>query len=193
MQSVTMSFETIHEYGDLWLQHLQIRKALFVDELKWKVPHNTLIEWDQYDTGNTEYVITHRDGVVLAASRMNPCSFDMGGQSYMIRDAALKRLNGLPDPQIPFLPTDEKCWEATRFTACPTLDPETKNEALSANARALAKRAIGVGAERLIALMHPGFARWLTRIALPTEKIGPVVLDAEGNKVCVLQMQLRKI
>ena len=72
MESVLVRWSTIHRFGDLWYQHHQIRKSLFVDDLGWNVPHNSEAEWDQYDTANTLYVITHAGGRVLASSRLLP-------------------------------------------------------------------------------------------------------------------------
>ncbi|WP_057465646.1 acyl-homoserine-lactone synthase [Pseudovibrio sp. POLY-S9] len=190
MQSASFNFETIHYYGDFWLQHLKLRKELFVDQKSWDVPHNHSIEWDQYDTGNTQYVISHLAGRVVAASRLNPCDFEACERSYMIRDAQLGRLSNFPDLQISCPPTDSKTLEATRFTTDPKLPQDVRAQALEHNARTLAKTARDLGAERLIALMHPGFARWLSRLGLPTKPISPIVKDADGSKICVLQMHL---
>jgi len=191
MQATSLNFATIHEHGDLWLQHLKLRKSLFVDEKRWEIPHNSLIEWDQYDTGNTHYVISHIEGKVVAASRLNPCDHEACGRSYMIRDAQLGRLIDFPNLALEEPPTDSRTYEATRFTTDPTLSKQDRSKALEHNARSLAIAAEELGASRLIALMHPGFARWLTRIGLNTRPIGPTVLDNEGDKICVLEMDLK--
>lgn len=190
MQSACFNFETIHDYNDYWVQHLKLRKALFVDQKGWKVPHNQSIEWDEYDAGNTQYVISHIDGKVVAASRLNPCNYEACGRSYMIRDAHLGRLSGFPDLALTNPPTDPATYEATRFTTDPTLPQDLRAKALEHNAHCLADAARGLGAHRLIALMHPGFARWFCRLGLPTKPIGPVVKDGDGSKICVLQMNL---
>ncbi|KZK99170.1 acyl-homoserine-lactone synthase [Pseudovibrio sp. Ad26] len=193
MQSTCLSFETIHKHGDLWLQHLKLRKALFVDQMGWKIPHNNLIEWDEYDTGNTRYVISHKDGKVVAASRFNPCNHDACGRSYMIRDAQLGRLSNFPNLKIDALPTDTVTYEATRFTTDPLLSKHDRSRALEHNALSLAEAAQELGASRLIALMHPGFARWLSRIGLATHPIGPTVEGSDGDKICVLEMNLKNL
>ena len=190
MKTSYFNFENIHEYGDLWVQHLKIRKSLFVDEKGWNVPHNKHIEWDQYDTGNTIYVISHSDGIVFAASRLNPCDYEAYDRSYMIRDAYLGRLKNFPDLAFNAPPTDSTTFEATRFATNPALSQEIRTQALAHNANALADVAQVFGARRLIALMHPGFARWLSRRGLATKQVSPIVKDFDGSKVCVLQMDL---
>ena len=97
------------------------------------------MEWDQYDTALTRYVITHDHGRVLSASRLNPCDFESAGHSYMIRDAVLGRLAGIPADILASPPVDPLIWEATRFTVDPGLPSDRKTEALEANARALAE------------------------------------------------------
>lgn len=190
MKTAILNFENIHQHGDLWLQHLKLRKSLFVDEKGWQVPHNTIIEWDQYDTGNTQYIISHIEGQVVAASRLNPCSFEACERSYMIRDAQLGRLEGFPKLQFDNPPTNCDVFEATRFTVNPSLQQTQRTQALEHNAQALAVTARNLGASKLIALMHPGFAGWLSRLGLPTSHVSPPVRDKDGSKICVLQMEL---
>lgn len=178
MISTAITWSSIHQNGDLWVQHLKIRKKLFVDCKGWTVPHNTEYEWDQYDTGNTHYVITSDGSAVVAASRINPCDFESGTSSYMIRDAVLGRLPMLPTGMLETPPITRNTWEATRFAVDPTLDRDMKDQALAENAIALANHAGAIGARQLIAMMHPAFSRWLTRIGLKTIPIGPTKLDA---------------
>lgn len=190
MQTSIIKWNTIHEFGDLWWQHLQLRKQLFVDSKGWQIPHNSLAEWDQYDNANTIYVITHKEGRAIAASRLNPCNFESAGWSYMIRDAVLGRLPGIPADIADLPPTDPDTWEATRFTVDPTLTSEERNAALSQNATALAAAAREIHAKRLIALMPPAYIRWLSSIGLPTHRLGPTRQDAEGDRICVMEMPI---
>ncbi|MBD8894022.1 acyl-homoserine-lactone synthase [Roseibium litorale] len=193
METVCLTWETAHLHGDFWYQHHQIRKALFVDSYRWSVPHNNDVEWDCYDNPNTRYVLTHVDGRVIAASRFNPCSFDGGTFTYMIRDAALGRLPSIPRGILENPPIDNATWEATRFSVDPTLAPAEKNAALSENARAIALAAKSVGAQTLIALMQPAFVRWLKQAGLQAERIGPILRDDTGSRICVIQMHLHYV
>lgn len=192
LRTSIVTWSNTHLHGDLWYQHLCLRKQLFVDSMGWDIPHNSKCEWDQYDTANTIYAITHRDNQVTAASRMNPCSFSTPTSSYMIRDASLGRLPGIPPSILPIedIPTDPQTWEATRFTADPDLPPEQRNEALAANAHALAAIAHQNGIKRLIALMPPAYIRWLSSIGLKTHRLGPTQKDSTGARCCVMAMPL---
>lgn len=193
MLTTILSWATIHEHGDLWFQHHQMRKAMFVDEMGWNVPHTDGAEWDQYDTPATIYVITHAGGRVLAASRMNPCVIQAPLWSYMIRDAAKGLLDGIPDTILADPPQDPETWEATRFAADPSLPSQTRNEALKVNAQALADEAKRRGIKRLIALMPPAYIRWLRSAGLPSARMGPTVTLPDGSRTCVIQMPLADV
>ena len=190
METICLTWETAHHFGNLWYQQHRIRKALFVDQYGWSVPHNNDVEWDCYDNPNTQYVLTHIDGRIIAASRFNPCSFDGGTFSYMIRDAVLGRLPSIPNDILENPPVDHRTWEATRFAVDPNLPLPDRNTALAENARAIAQAAKSIGAHSLIALMQPAFIRWLKQASLPAERIGPVVRDESGSRICVIHMDL---
>lgn len=192
MEHAILSWENIHEFGPLWFEHHKLRKRLFVDELKWQVPHSKLlsVEFDQYDTPETIYVISHIDGKAVAASRLNRTDQRFGNWSYMINDACEGLLPGLAIDLLEEPPKDPKIFEATRFTVDPDLDPATRKKALAENAHALAKAARDLGATKLIALMSPAYTRFLTGIGLDTFRVGPIRPDAENKKVCVMEMPL---
>lgn len=191
MQTAIVKWSSIHEHGALWWEHLKLRKQLFVDEKGWSIPHNVDAEWDQYDTANTVYVITYEDETPLAASRLNPCDFESCGWSYMIKDAVNGRLPGIPSDILETPPTTTSVWEATRFTVNPLLSSEARNQALTANAIALAEHGRSMGLAALIALMPPAYLRWLTKIGLPTKRLGPTKLDSEGQRICVMRLELQ--
>ncbi len=189
-KNVFVSWDTIHLHSDLWLQHLKLRKQLFVDEKGWSVPHTKELEWDQYDTGLTHYVLTVEGDRVLAATRLNPCNYACATSSYMIRDAVLGRLPEIPDTLLTDPPCDDYTWEATRFTVDPTLSQDERNIFLADTANATVRWAVDAGVQRLIMLVHPAFAKWFKANGLMSRQIGPTVADAEGNRMCVLEWNL---
>lgn len=192
LSSSIITWASIHEHGRLWFDHLCLRKKLFVDQMGWDIPHALGAEWDQYDTPSTIYIVTHNNGTVVAASRLNPCAFESPIGSYMIRDAARGRLPGIPAEILTNeqAPTDPNTWEATRFTVDPDLDAAARNEALSQNARDLAATAQDAGATRIIALMPPAYIRWLSSLGLKTNRFGPTQKDGAGDRCCVMEMSL---
>lgn len=192
LQTTAISWSNVHEHGTLWYQHLKLRKELFVDSKHWDIPHNSDVEWDQYDTGNTVYVVTHQDGQAVAASRLNPSNFASPLGTYMIKDATRGLLDGIPADILPRAdaPVDKNTWEATRFTVDPTLSTQERTEALTKNAVDLAAVAKELKARKLIALMPPAYIRWLSGIGLPTTRIGPTQKDGSGDRCCVMEMRL---
>lgn len=192
MRSETITWENIHLHGSLWWQHHCLRKRLFVDQMQWSIPHCDKTEWDQYDTGQTVYVITHENGRAVAASRLNRCDFESCGWSYMIRDAQHGKLPGIPQDVCAAPPIDKDTYEATRFTVDPHLSREDRNTALSRNAIDLSIAARELGANRLIALMPPAYARWLRSLGLDCNRFGPTVRTGDGAKACVLEMHLHR-
>ena len=57
MQHSIITWKTIHNFGDLWWRHLQMRKKLFVDEMHWQIPHTEEVETDQYDTPSARHTV----------------------------------------------------------------------------------------------------------------------------------------
>lgn len=189
-QTSIITWKTIPDFGDLWWQHLAIRKALFVDEEHWEIPHSEEVEWDQYDTPHTYYVITHEDGKVKAASRINPCIQTGPLFSYMIKDATEGKLAGIPATILNSPPLTPTIWEATRFAVDPKLSNEERKNFLEINAKALASFAKDLGATQLLALMPPYFIRWLNAIGLKCQKAGPITKLPNGDRVCVIEMPI---
>lgn len=185
-----ITWETIPQFGDLWWQQLKIRKSLFVDEEGWNIPHTDKVEWDQYDTPRTIYVVTHENGIVRSASRLNPCIQVGPNFSYMIKDACEGKLKGIPSSILSTPPVDDRIWEATRFTVDPRLPNEVRNAYLVENAKALADYARETGISHLLALMSPFFVRWLNSIGLSCRKAGPTTKLPDGKRVCVIEMPL---
>lgn len=187
MKTITCDWSTIHHHGEIWFDHLRLRKAAFVDGEGWDVPHTQDVEWDQYDTPLTKYIITHENGRVLAASRVLPCSYDGPNHSFMIRDAMLGRLPNIPPDICESVCTDQASYEATRFTTGPDLPRRMRVEALKTNAVELMLYCDKIGAERVYALMPPGFVAWLRRTGLDAREYGPRTTNALGETFCVIE------
>lgn len=187
MKTAIIDWSNIHENGNLWFNHLKLRKRVFVDDAGWDVPHTDLVEWDQYDTPLTKYVITHQNGEVLAASRLMPCSYAGPNFSYMIRDATLGRLPDIPAGILSEVSRSSSAYEATRFTSNPDLPRREKLAAMSDNAVALMRYCETIGASEVFALMPRSFVPWLRRIGLSAERFGPVTQNTQGESFCVIR------
>ncbi len=103
---------------------LNLRRRVFIDNMDWKLISHNQIEYEQYDTIATTYVIAHEDGKVVGGARLLrtdsklPTTFGLTQYSYMIRDAYHGLLPGLPS-EICFSepPSDNTTWELTRFVS----------------------------------------------------------------------------
>ena len=115
VHATTMSFASMHRYGELYVNYMQTRKKVFIDELGWNLPHADGMEFDQYDNPLCRMVVVHEYGEVLAGIRLSPTTAQVGLHSYMLRDAQLGLLDGLPSDVLFFeAPVDPMVWEATR-------------------------------------------------------------------------------
>ena len=88
MQTTTLSFANMHNHGELFANMLRARRELFIVHNKWNLPEAMGMEYDQYDTPASRWVVVHdEDGKVMAGNRLTPTTHGCGIYSYMIRDA----------------------------------------------------------------------------------------------------------
>ena len=103
--------------------YLSLRSTIFTRQKGWQVWLPTNNDLDQYDQHDAVYVIAQDDvtGAVLGGARLlrtDRYGSAANGLSYMIRDACLGRLPGLPRDlcdDVP--PQDALTWEVTRFVS----------------------------------------------------------------------------
>jgi len=127
MNTVVITWKTIHRHGELWLQSHQLRHQAFVARLAYDVPSHDGMEWDQYDTPRASYIVVEHDGRCAAVCRLVPTT-----GPYMLEELFPQLL-----PYAP--PKAADIWEATRIAV---------DAALPAPARDAALRALIVGVQR---------------------------------------------
>ena len=66
MQVTTLSFENMHNHGELFANMLRARFKTFVERNRWDLPVADGMEYDQYDTPASRWVAVHEFGQVLA-------------------------------------------------------------------------------------------------------------------------------
>ncbi|MGL4309001.1 MAG: acyl-homoserine-lactone synthase [Paracoccaceae bacterium] len=101
---------------------LRLRRQVFMEQMSWDLTVAGDMEYEQYDTFASIYVIAHEGGTVLGGARLirtdNRSRDPQQRYSYMIRDAKLGLLPGLPtDLCDEEPPVDPAIWELTRFAA----------------------------------------------------------------------------
>lgn len=161
---------------------LNVRRKVFIDDLDWKLISHNQIEYEQYDTIATTYVIAHENGEVIGGARLLrsdsklPTSFGLTQYSYMIRDAYLGLLPGLPK-EICFSspPADDKTWELTRFVS---MDGARVGEAVLTKVNEYIKAR---GAERCLFLGPPVFMRMSKAMGYKPTPLGAITGNETGR------------
>ncbi|MGH1331529.1 MAG: acyl-homoserine-lactone synthase [Paracoccaceae bacterium] len=167
--------------GDLARWHLiraflQLRTDVFVDQMSWNLHVYDGLEFEQYDTLSAVYIVAHKDGHVLGGARLVRTDNRSGVYGYMIRDAALGMLEGLPnnlcteDP-----PTDRETWELTRFIATP--GNACGKSILEASNGFLRSQ----GAKRCLFLGPPAFMRMARSMQFAPRPLGPITGNKDGR------------
>ena len=81
MQVTTLSFENMHNHGELFANMLRARHQTFIVQNRWDLPEANGMEFDQYDTPASRWVAVHEFGHVLAGVRLTPTTARCGIRS----------------------------------------------------------------------------------------------------------------
>lgn len=164
----------MHRYGDLFMNFMKARKKVFIDQLGWDLSQADDMEFDQYDTPLSRMVVVHEYGEVLAGIRLCPSTAKVGMSSYMLRDAQLGLLDGLPNDILFFeAPVDPTIWEATRVFITDQVCAKRRSEIQRILVDAMIKTAEAEGARSIIGIVPSVYARWLRRLDLDATPVGP--------------------
>ncbi|WP_291730423.1 acyl-homoserine-lactone synthase [Leisingera sp. F5] len=121
MRTIIVNNRNIGKYAHYWRAHFKLRHQIFVERLGWDLNSYGGMEFDEFDTPATEYVlcINNADEVV-GVSRLLPTSC-----TYMIEKSFSQEYDGP-------LPKSDRVWEATRFGVCRSLSGAERSEAIDA-------------------------------------------------------------
>lgn len=169
----------LHRF-DLVTSFLRLRKQIFVDRMAWPLHHAEGIEFEQYDTFDTAYVIAHRHGEVLGGARLKRTDKCHGNgtvvYSYMIRDAHLGLLPGMPQNLCDDAPpVDSHAWELTRFAAHPI--PGLADRILEVANSYL----FTMDATQCLFLGPPAFLRMALKLGWKPQPMGAIVGNQDGR------------
>lgn len=173
-------------YGALVHEHLRQRRALFYERLGWDIPHSEHIEQDQYDRAETIYILIERGGQVEGYARLLPTSarvsFGAMDYSYMIRDATLGLLPGIPSGILGSrrAPSASTIWEVSRLEA-------SGKAALTALFLTIAEFLEEASAVELLAFTRKSFATIVRGIGFEAALVGAPV-DYGGKPYCAISM-----
>lgn len=188
MHAVIISPHTLQSQGDLLVGMLRERHRVFIQEKGWDLPAEGNLEFDQYDTPQSRWVVITETGKeVIAGFRLTPTTANCAAYSYMIRDAQRGLLHTIPNTLLEKeAPVSEEIWECTR--AFVSLDAADKAAARRALVSAFIPAVREVGGESLITLTNRFWPRWTRMHGLVGLPLGPVVeIDGEPFQVVLLE------
>lgn len=191
MHNITFKFPDSYQYGPALFEFFELRKFHFVDELSWDVPHDQSYEMDQYDNPLAHYSLVLDDaGKVIAGARVLPTTAQWGSSSYMLRDAQLGQIAGIPGDAMAEPIVSPEVWECTRLVISPHVTSAAdRRTCLGLVVDGLIHEAAENGGNRLISLSPVALMRSLRQLGFPTERIGePYQGKEDGRRYAVLAM-----
>jgi N-acyl-L-homoserine lactone synthetase len=168
-----ISCSNIHEFGPVFHSQFRLRYEEFVQRQDYEVPVYDGMEFDQYDTPASRYLVYHTDdGHALGVSRLTPTSLscmlkDLWPQ--LVEDKALLKA--------------ETIWEGTRYCIDKNVAPEVRQRIVQEMACAYLEFGLEQGLTKIIGLMPTYIYRSVfERPGIEMEYLGPV--QAIGRHKC---------
>jgi len=190
MQNATFSISNLHLHGTAFYEFLALRKRVFVDQLGWDVPHDDVVEMDQYDTPRAHYSVVLRNGRVVGGARAMPTTTTWGSHTYMLRDAFQGKLPHIPPRIMPEDIASPGVWECTRLVIDESLrSHEERSLCLRLIVNGLVATARAGGATQMICLSSLALMRALRQIGYDVRQLGESYRNPEdGRRYAVLGM-----
>lgn len=188
MQTTTLSFANLHNHGELFANMLRARRELFIVHNKWNLPEAMGMEYDQYDTPASRWVVVHDElGRVLAGNRLTPTTTRCGIYSYMIRDAQRGLLETIPaDLLYEEAPQADHIWESSRLFVAHDV-PASQRRAVHARLiLELGHAARSLGATHCLTLLAATWPRWCDRVGVKMKGMGPVIETDGAHQVVAM-------
>jgi len=174
-------------FGNLYVDFLKARREIFIDEKGWGLPMVDGMEFDQYDTPYSRWVVLHEYGKILAGVRLLPTTAKCGIYSYMIRDAQIGLLSEIPRDVIFFeAPVKDKLWEASRLFITNQVPATRRREVQGLLMKAMLETPRAHGATHLIGIVPSVWSRWLRRMDVKGLPAGPKLQFGRDKSQAVL-------
>jgi N-acyl-L-homoserine lactone synthetase len=189
MHNVTFDFLDQHRHGGAFREYLRLRKAFFVDQLGWDIPHNDEVEMDQYDNPCACYSLVLRRGVVVGGARTMPTTASWGRHTYMLRDALNGRLAEIPAEAMPTEIASDDVWECTRLVVSDGVGSQSERaECLSLIVEGLVDITNRNGGQELMSLSPLPLMRALRQLGFAASRLGEPYVSGDGRRYAVLRM-----
>ena len=187
MQVTTLSYENLHNHGELFANMFRARRQTFIEHKNWDLPEANGMEFDQYDTPASRWVAVHEFGRVLAGVPLTPTTAHCGIYSYMIRDAQLGLLPSLPkDLLFEEAPVAPHIWESSRVFVSNDVPAKLRLRVQCSLIDEMVRSARDFGATSLIGIVPEHSPRLARRTGIDCVPAGRVIETDEGERsVCV--------
>jgi N-acyl-L-homoserine lactone synthetase len=189
MLTTTLSFANLHNHGELFANMLRARRELFIVHNKWNLPEAMGMEYDQYDTPASRWVVVHDgEGRVLAGNRLTPTTTRCGIYSYMIRDAQRGLLDTIPANLLyEDAPVADHIWESSRLFVSHDVPSSIRRRVHAQLIAQLGETVRGLGASHCLTLLAATWPRWADRVGVKMKAMGPVMeIDGIDNQVVMM-------
>lgn len=193
MLTTTLSFANLHNHGELFANMLRARRELFIVHNKWNLPEAMGMEYDQYDTPASRWVVVHdAEGRVLAGNRLTPTTTGCGIYSYMIRDAQRGLLDTIPSTLLyDEAPVAPHIWESSRLFVSHDVPAAIRRRVHAQLIAQLGETVRGLGASHCLTLLAATWPRWADRVGVKMKAMGPVMeIDGIDNQVVMMDFSL---
>lgn len=191
MQTTTLSFENMHNYGMLFSDLLRARRESFIVERKWDLPETMGMEFDQYDTPLSRWIAIHEGGQVLAGFRLTPTTAQCGIYSYMIRDAQRGLMDTIPSNLLfNDAPQSENVHEISRFFVASHLPARMRFKVQAQLLQALLDTPDTLNVHSVIGIGPRAWQRWLRTVGHIVVDAGPQVeIDGVENQCHLMHLK----
>lgn len=194
MLTTTLSFANLHNHGELFANMLRARRELFIVHNKWDLPEAMGMEYDQYDTPASRWVVVHdEEGRVMAGNRLTPTTTHCGIYTYMIRDAQRGLLETIPDTLLyEDAPVAPHIWESSRLFVAHDVPASIRRRVHAQLISQLGETVRGLGATHCLTLLSATWPRWADRVGVKMKAMGPVMeIDGVDNQVVMMDFSNR--
>ncbi len=189
MQATTLSFENMHNHGELFANMLRARRETFIVRAQWDLPEANGMKYDQYDTPASRRVVVHDEtGHVLASNRLTPTTAKCGIYSYMIRDAQRGLLDTIPSNLLyEEAPVSPDIWESSRLFVAHDVPANIRRTVHARLIKEIAVASRALGARICLTLLAANLPRWAPRVGVDMTAMGPVMeIDGVQNQVVAM-------
>lgn len=190
MQTTTLSFENIHNHGELFANLLRARRQSFIVQNQWDLPEAMGMEYDQYYTPASRWIAVHEFGRVMAGIRLTPTTARCGIYTYMIRDAQLGLLDSIPsDLLFEEAPIADHIWESSRVFVAHDTPMKIRRRVHAHLITEMTRSARQLGATQVLGLIPANWQRWARRCGLDAQAAGRVMhIDGIDNQVVKINL-----